>query len=281
MHGITIGLALAALTLAGCQTSVSEKEDPLGADVIQDAKLTDLLLQSGDPGAAVIYFENAVAREPESNDLRRKLARAYTRAKRLPEAARTYQELQAVGGAGAQDRLDYAFIAVRLGRFEDARALSSTLPPTLETPRRFLLDALLADEAEEWESADIAYAKAEQLATAPFDVLNNWGVSLMNRGELKRAETVLERAVSYNSAEFNAKNNLAIARGLRGEYRLPLVPMSAEERAVISFNLGQIALKNGQARIARGLFAQAVDLHPRYYEAAADQLAQMQGSVIQ
>ncbi|MEM9782387.1 MAG: tetratricopeptide repeat protein [Pseudomonadota bacterium] len=281
MRAITIGLALAGLALAGCQTSVSEKEDPFAQDVIDEAKLTDLLLQSGDPATAVTYFETAVAREPDRVDFRRKLAKAYTRAKRLPEAARAYQELQAVGGATAEDRLDYAFVAVRLGRFEDARALSGGLPGTLETPRRFLLDALLADEAEDWDGADAAYAKAEQLATAPFEVLNNWGVSLMNRGELDRAETVLERAVSYNSTRFNAKNNLAIARGLRGEYRLPLVPMTAEERAIISHNLGQIALQRGEKRVAKGLFAQAVDLHPRYYEAAADQLAQLQGSVVQ
>ncbi|MEL6765869.1 MAG: tetratricopeptide repeat protein [Pseudomonadota bacterium] len=281
MTRFAIAPLLAALLLAGCNESVSEKPDPFAGDIIDEAQLTQLMLTAGDPDSAVRYFEQGLAREPERADFRRYLARSYARARRYPEAARTYQELLALQQETPTDRLEYAFVAVRLDRWEDAEALATGIPQTVDTPRRHMLDAMLADRTQDWELADAAYARAEERSSNPADVLNNWGVSLMSRKEYGRAEAVFERAISYNSRLFSAKNNLALSRGLRRDYRLPIVPLTAEEKAVISYNLGVIALRQGDRRVARGLFAKAVDEHPRHYEAAAAQLEALETAVIQ
>ncbi|MEL6483136.1 MAG: tetratricopeptide repeat protein [Pseudomonadota bacterium] len=281
MTRFAIAPLLAALLLAGCSESLNEKPDPFAGDIIDEAQLTQLMLTAGDPNSAVRYFEQGLAREPERADFRRYLARSYARARRYPEAARTYQELLALQQETPTDRLEYAFVAVRLDRWEDAEALATGIPQTIDTPRRHMLDAMLADRTQDWELADAAYARAEERSSNPADVLNNWGVSLMSRKEYDRAEAVFERAISYNSRLFSAKNNLALSRGLRRDYRLPIVPMTAEEKAVISYNLGVIALRQGDRRVARGLFAKAVDEHPRHYEAAAAQLEALETAVIQ
>ncbi|MGF1551382.1 MAG: tetratricopeptide repeat protein [Paracoccaceae bacterium] len=274
------GLVLAASLLAGCASSIEQRKDPLAGDIIDEAQLTQLMLSAGNPESAVAYFERAVAREPDRADFRRNLARSYSRAKRYPAAARLYQELIALEQDRAADRLDYAYVAMRLGDWEEADALAARLPASLDTARRHLLDAMVADRAQDWEAADRAYAAAERLSPAPSDVLNNWGVSLMSRGDLEAAEATFRRAISFDSTLFNAKNNLALSRGLRGDYRLPLVPLTSEERAVITYNLGVVALRRGDTRAARGLFADAVDEHPRHYQAAADQLAQLDSAII-
>ncbi|MEO0429147.1 MAG: tetratricopeptide repeat protein [Pseudomonadota bacterium] len=272
---------VAAVLLAGCSDSIEEKPDPFAGDIIDEAQLTQLMLTAGDPDSAVRYFEQGLAREPERADFRRYLARSYARARRYPEAARTYQELLALQQETPSDRLEYAFVAVRLDRWEDAEALANGIPQTIDTPRRHMMDAMLADRSSDWELADAAYARAEERSSNPSDVLNNWGVSLMSRGEYERAEATFERAISYNSRLFSAKNNLALSRGLRRDYRLPVVPLTAEEKAVISYNLGVIALRQGDKRVARGLFAKAVDEHPRHYQAAAAQLEQLETAVVQ
>ncbi|MEL7346405.1 MAG: tetratricopeptide repeat protein [Pseudomonadota bacterium] len=272
---------LGAVLLAGCGTEpISEKQDPLAGDVIDEAQLTQLLLSSSDPKSAITYFERALAREPERADFRRNLAKSYVRAKRYPEAARLYQELLALEQDQATDILDYAYVSVRLDRWEDAKALSSRLPPSLDTPRRYMMDALVADHDGDWDAADRHYAQAEQLSANPSKILNNWGVSLMSRGDLEEAEQVFQRSVSYDSTVFSAKNNLAMSRGLRGDYRMPVVPLTSEEQAIISYNLGVIALRQGDTRTARGLFAAAVDLHPRHYQQAVVQLAQLDSAII-
>jgi Flp pilus assembly protein TadD len=142
-----------------------------------------------------------------------------------------------------------------------------------------MAEGMLADHQRNWAAADAAYARAETLTTNPANVLNNWGVSLMSRGDFVSAASTFERALSFNARLFNAKNNLAIARGLQGNFQLPIVPMTETEKAVILNNLGLIAMRKNEKRIAKGLFAAAVDVHPQHYPEAADRLAALEAVV--
>ena len=68
-------------------------------------------------------------------------------------------------------------------------------------------------------------------------------------------------------------------RGLQGEFSLPLVPLTDAEKAVLLNNLGIIAMRRGDERVARGLFAAAVDAHPQFYASAADKLSALEATV--
>jgi len=271
-------LAVAAFGLAACE-SVSNTPDPLAASVIDEANLSELMLTAANPNDAVKYFEESSAREPNRADFRRGLALSLTRAKRYPEASRVFQELIALGQEQPSDRLEYAFVAIHLEQWPDVASLAASFPDNLQTPRRYLVDAMLADHDSQWETADAAYARAEKLSSNPANVLNNWGVSQMARGDLTAAQKTFERAISFDSRLFSAKNNLAISRGLQRNYQMPLVPLVDEERAIIMNNLGIIAMRNGDEKVAKGLFAAAVDVHPQHYAAAADRLAALEANV--
>lgn len=278
MTRLAIGLTIAAL-LTGCGPGVRDKPDPLAKTVIDDANLIDLMLTAGDPKEAIAYFERALGLEPDRVEFRRGLAFSLKRAKRYPEAARIYQEMIAVGQADPNDRMEYAVIAMRTEKWDEVRSVTEGLPAGLNTGRRHMLDALLADHDSNWEAADAAYARAETLSTNPAVVLNNWGVSLMARGDLPSAVKTFERALTFNSQLFSAKNNLAISRGLQGVYQLPIIPMTETEKAIIMHNLGLIALRKGEKKIAKGLFVAAVETHPQHYAAAATQLAALDTAV--
>ena len=268
---LAIAMTCLAIVLAGCET-VSEKQDPLAANIVDEAKLTDLLLTAGDPEQSIAYFQSALANEPDRADFRRGLAISLARAKRYPESARVYQELIALNQATPEDELEYALVAARLEKWDEVSAVVQRLPAGMNTSRRHMVDAMLADYEQDWAAADAAYARAETMSSNPANVLNNWGVSLMSRGNLPEASASFERALSYNARLFSAKNNLAISRGLQGNYQLPVVPMTETEKAIILHNLGLIALRQGNPKIARGLFAAAIEAHPRHYESAAAQL---------
>lgn len=269
---------LIAFGLSACE-SVSQKQDPLAANVIDEANLNELMLSVSDPEDAVGYFQRALAKEPDRADFRRGLARSLARAKRYNEAARVFEELIALGQDEPVDAVEYAMVAVHLDRWDDVRSAVARLPQGLQTPRRYVVEAMLADQEQEWERADALYAKAEKLAAQPAPVLNNWGVSQMARGDLQAARRSFEKAISYDTTLFGAKNNLAIVRALGREYTLPLVPMDDEERAVMLNNMGIVAMRQGDERIARGLFASAVDAHPRHYASAADKLAVLEATI--
>jgi tetratricopeptide (TPR) repeat protein len=207
------------------------------------------------------------------------LAISLSRAKRYNEAARVFQEMITLNQDQASDRLEYAFVAIKLDRWDDVKTLAQTFPDGLQTPRRYVVDAMVADQNGDWAGADAAYERAEKLSAQPAAVLNNWGVSQMSRGDLSAASSTFTRAVGFDARLFSAKNNLAIVRGLQRNYSLPLVPLSDEERAVLLNNLGIIAMRQGDERIARGLFAAAVDAHPQHYAGAADKLAALEAVV--
>ena len=262
---------LVLVTLSAC--NLPPDATPLNGNLIDDARIENLLLTAGDPEESVQYFQNALAQEPNRADFRRGLAISLGRAKRYPEAARVFEELIALGQAEPDDRIEYAQVAARLEKWEDVKTVVADLPAGLNTTRRYLVEAMLADHEQNWNAADAAYTQAETLATNPAAVLNNWGVSQMARGDMRKAEETFERALSFDSRLFNAKNNLAIARGLQGNFQVPPVPMSETEKAFILNNLGLIALREGQKEVARGLFAAAVEAHPQHYAAAASRLA--------
>jgi len=274
-------LLAAAVLAAGCTETVSSKQDPLAPNVIDEAGLGDLMLTAGDPEEAVAYFRNSLAEQPDRPDLRRGLAVSLTRAGRLTEAARVYGELEALGQATPGDRLSAAMVAVRLDRWPDAKRLEQSLPETFRPARRHLLAAMIADHDEDWAGADVAYEQAVAAASNPAQIFNNWGVSHQARGDLTGARAMFERALSYDSTLFSAKNNLAITRGLQGNYDLPIVPVTDTEKARLLNNLGIVAMRKGEVRIARGLFAAAVAAHPQYYQAAADRLAALEQKAVQ
>ena len=275
---LAFAATIICIAMQGCE-SIANKKDPIPKSVIDAANLNDLLLAAGDADEAVAYFQAALVQEPERADFRRGLAISLSRAKRYPESARVFQELAALGQDTPEDKINYAFVAARLQRWDDVRAVVNDLPGGVETSRRHLVVAMLADQDQNWALADQSYARAEALATNPASVINNWGVSRLSRKDLPTAEATFKRALSFDSRLFSAKNNLAISRGLQGNYELPIVPMSEKEKAIILNNLGLIAIRRGDNDIAKGLFAAAVDAHPQHYAAAADRLAALESSV--
>ena len=267
-----VATAAVALALGGCQ-SVQDFVDPLAADVAREFGLEEDIANSPDVGGAAEYFEEAVAEEPETPDLRRDLAAAYVRDGRPREAREVYADLAETGAARPEDIVEAAMLDIELDRWHSAQTIAATLPETFRSPRRHLLDALLADRAGDWEAADIAYAAGVETSPAPAAMMNNWGVSLMARRELSRAEATLQAAVAIEPQFFAAKNNMAIARALQGEYDLPSIAMDDSERALLLNNMGLIAMRRGDTTQARALFAEAVETHPQHFPAAARHLA--------
>jgi Flp pilus assembly protein TadD len=273
-----LAIMAAAVGLSACE-SVSEKQDPLAETIIDEANLNELMLTASNPSDAADYFAQALAREPDRADFRRGLAMSLTRAGRYGEAARVFQELITLNQDEPNDRLEYSIVAIKLDRWDDVKTLVQTFPDGLQTSRRYMIDAMVADQNSDWAAADAAYARAEKLSSRPGAVLNNWGVSQMARGDLTAATATFTRAISFDARMFSAKNNLAIVRGLQRDYNLPLVPLNDEEKAIMLNNLGIIAMRQGDEEIAKGLFAGAVDAHPRHYASAADKLAALEAIV--
>ncbi len=262
------GLAACSGQAPGVQRGPSSE-----LEVIDAAQLDEVMLAVADPREAVAHFQRTAAARPADAGARRGLATALMRAERPEEAAPLWRALAAGRGGTDEDRVSLAEALIRSGDWDGARAALDAVPPTYETARRYRLEAMVADARQDWGRADAFHEIAAELSASPAGVLNNWGYSKLARGDAEGAERLFVRALAADPSLFTAKNNLALARGARGLYELPLVPTTQTERAMLLHTLALSAIKAGDVEIGRTLLRDAVETHPRYFEAAARALA--------
>ena len=282
-HPLFVTMCLAAgLGLSGCsdinENAVDRKLSNL--NVVDETDLNEVMLTVADPNEAVAYFQRASKDNPKRIDLQRGLAFSLVRAKRTTEAVPAWRKVTNMDGATNQDRVNLADALLRAGQWKEAESTLDAIPPTHETYKRYRLEAMVADSNEEWKKADSFYETAVGLTTTPANVMNNWGYSKLTRGDFDGAERLFMDAIRQDDSLFTAKNNLALARGAQGNYQLPVIPLSQEERANLLHTLGLAAVKRGDVETGKGLFRDAIETHPRYFEAAQRSLDALEETVV-
>jgi Flp pilus assembly protein TadD len=175
--------------------------------------------------------------------------------------------------------VDLADALLRANMWDEAEAILDQVPPTFETFKRYRLEAMVADSNEEWDRADSFYETAVGLTTQPAGVLNNWGFSMLTRGDYRGAERLFHDAIRHDPDLFTAKNNLVLARGAQRNYDLPVVPMTQIERAQLLHTLALAAVRHGDINTGKGLLREAIDTHPQHFEAAVRSLRALEDNV--
>ena len=270
-------IALAALLVAGLGAcsggEPAARRGPSDLNVIDASELNEVMLAVADPREAVAHFQRTVEARPGNAAVKRGLATSLMRAERPEDAAPVWRALAEGPGGTEADGVALAEALIRTGDWDGARAALDAVPPTYETAKRYKLEAMVADAGGDWARADAFHEIAAELSPSPAGVLNNWGYSKLTRGDAEGAERLFLRALDADPALFTAKNNLALARGARGLYELPLVPLTQTERAMLLHTLALSAIKAGDVAIGRTLLRDAVETHPQHFDAAARALA--------
>lgn len=269
-----------AILLTGCEAMSPGKPTLDGnIDVIEATQQTDIMLTLAEPGEAVNYFRRKMAEKPDEDIYVRGLAISLNRAQKPQEAALVYNKLVESGNATSEDRLQYAETLIKTGAIGDAEAQLLAIPPTVETYKRYLLEAIVSDHNKDWKKSDSFYETARGLTTKPAPVLNNWGMSKLARGDFEAASNYFQEAITFDPKMFSAKNNLVTARARKKNYRLPVIPMSELEEAQLLYNSGIIAVRQGDVDVGRGLFELAVETHPQHFQEASDALNSLQSNI--
>ncbi|MEL7011809.1 MAG: tetratricopeptide repeat protein [Pseudomonadota bacterium] len=279
---ISLSLCTAGLIgLAACDTKDTADVDRAFADVnvVDDTDLNDVMLSVADPNEAVAYFQRTLGEHPERIDLQRGLAASLVRAKRNTEAVSAWKRVTSHEEATSEDRVELADALIRNNEWDQADQVLDSIPPTLESFKRYRLEAMVADSNREWDKADSFYETAVGLTTRPAGVMNNWGYSKLTRGDFAGAERLFSDAIRQDSSVFTAKNNLILARGAQKNYTLPVLPTTQSERAQLLYTMALSAIKQGDTAIGQGLLRDAIDTHPQHFEAAVRSLEALEGNV--
>ena len=282
-HPIFLSLAAAAtFGLSGCDKlgGGSQVDRALqDMDIVDETNLNDVMLTVGDPGEAVNYFSGASKIEPDRIDLRRGLAKSLIRAGRANDAVPAWKSVISHPDATPDDNVELADAFIRTNDWDSATATLNTVPPTVETYKRYRLEAMVADSKQQWDKADSFYQTAAGLTTKPAGVLNNWGYSKLTRGKYAEAERLFTDALRQDNSMFTAKNNIILARGAQRKYDLPVIPMTQIERAQLLYTLALTAIKQNDVTIGKGLLREAIDTHPQHFDEAARSLRALEDNV--
>lgn len=281
-HPIFLPLCVAATVgLSACDRSGDAQVERALQDlnVVDETNLNDVMLTIGDPNEAVTYFSGANDNDPGRIDLMRGLAKSLVRAGRATEAIPAWEDVVAHTDANHDDSVDLADAFIRANQWDDAAATLNTIPPTYETFKRYRLEAMVADSKEQWEKSDSFYEIAAGLTTTPAGVYNNWGYSMLTRGNYVQAERLFNDALRLNGNMFTAKNNLVLARGAQRKYDLPVVSMTQVERAQLLHTLALTAIKQNDITTGKGLLREAIDTHPQHFADAVRSLRALEANV--
>ncbi len=281
-HPILFPLCITAVVgLSACdQSGEAQVERALqDLNVVDETNLNDVMLTIGDPDEAVNYFRGADQNDPGRADLMRGLAKSLIRAGRPTEAVPAWQNVIAHSEATLDDSVDLADAHIRLNQWEEAAETLNSIPPTHETFKRYRLEAMVADSKQQWDKADSFYETAAGLTTSPAGVYNNWGYSMLTRGNYAEAERLFLDALRYNDSIFTAKNNLVLARGAQRKYELPVVTMTQVERAQLLHTMALTAIKQNDVTTGKALLREAIDTHPQHFADATRSLRALEDNV--
>lgn len=281
-HPVIAMLCLGStVALSACQKNSDAQVQRALKDVnvIDESNLNDVMLSVADPNEAVDYFTRTLQENPDRIDVMRGLARSLVRAQKPTEAAQVWRSAVAHPDSTPEDRVMLADALIRSNQWPEAKAELNQIPPTHETFDRYRLEAMVADSDKNWKKADSFYEIASGLTTTPAGVLNNWGFSKLTRGEHSGAEKLFMEALTYDPSLFTAKNNLVLARAAQRKYDLPVVRMTQTERAELLYSMALAAIKQGDVSVGKGLLNQAIETHPKHFEAAVRSLEALDANV--
>lgn len=275
-HPIFVSACLAGVvTLSACA-----KDDGAEAverafqdvNVVDENNLNDVMLTVANPDEAVSYFAKTAKQQPNRIDLQRGLAISLIRARRNTEAAAAWRKVVSMPGSTDSDKVELADALIRNNSWDEAKTVLNTIPPTMESFKRYRLEAMVADANKNWKRADSFYETAIGLTTKPAGVMNNWGYSKLTRGDYSGAERLFGEAIRHDETLFTAKNNLVLARGAQRNYSLPVIPMGQIERAQLMHTMALSAVKQGDVETGKTLLREAIDTHPQHFDEAVRSL---------
>lgn len=269
-------ISMACLLLVAACAAVPERQSPEDSlqdiNIIDDADLTGVMLTASDPNEAAAYFARALQNDPNRIDLRRGHALSLVRSKRYAEAAPAWAKVNAHPAAATPDRIAWVDSLIRTDDWAAAKREFAKIPEADNSFERFRLAALLADHSQEWDKADGYYEQAAALTARPAGIFNNWGYSKLTRQDFPEAERLFTQAIRLDASLFTAKNNLVLARGAQGQYSLPVIPVTQTERAQLLHTLALAAIKRGDVETGKALLLEAIESHPRHFDAAVQSL---------
>ncbi|MGC3974354.1 MAG: tetratricopeptide repeat protein [Nitrospira sp.] len=226
---------------------------------------------------ASVHYSKSLQAQPSRDTVRLKLGQIFLQQGMLNPALTRFQELvtRIPHSAEGYQGIGHVFLMQgKLQESEDALKKSLTLVPGNWQTHNFL--GLVYDQMKRHDEAITSYKAALALHPGEPGLLNNLGLAYALSGDHDAAIQTYEQALTAGSASPKLHNNLGVAYAHRQRYADALNSFKkATDEPRAYNNLGVVLFSLGNPKQAAVCFEKALEVHPQYYEKAADNLHQI------
>ena len=231
------------------------------------------LLQNNLP-MAFVHYDKALRMAPGKVSLRYKKASIYIKRHVLDEALRELQEVLNTDQNFALAHEGIGHVFLLLGKFSESEAhlqRAIALDASLWKSHNFL--GMVYDHQRRFDAAITSYKASVALKKDDGSLYNNLGVSYARKGEYDYAMRAFEKALSTGYTDARVYNNLGLALTKLGREQEALSAFSkGGDKSQAYNNVGVIYLTDGKYREAVAAFEKAMEVSPRFYTKASENL---------
>jgi tetratricopeptide (TPR) repeat protein len=234
----------------------------------------DMYVQQGSMPLAQLQYAKALEGDPNRNLTRYKLGLLHLKQGQWREAYAlfkdmlTYESTSALAheGMGQADLL-----LNNEGAAEQEFYQALTLDPKLWKAHSLL--GVIYDRQRRHQEAIAQYKAALNLQPADASTYNNLGLAYYLAGQYEDALQSFQQALARGLRQPKTYNNMALTYAKLGRYQEALESFkAATDEAQAYNNLGVIYLETGKARQSITCFEKAMELAPRHYSRASENL---------
>lgn len=262
--------------------------DSLNSEKNSEKKLDDLsieqlifrgndVLAKGNESLARIYYAMAINKNPESAAALTGVGNIFFRNGAFKPATQAYERALEKDSDYSLAMLALARVHRVQGNYSEAiEVLTKALTNNEQNVEVLTELAMSYDNSGHAEMAEPLYRQVVSLQPQTASCYNNLGFNLMLQGDYSEAISVLSRSLTIQPQNVHAQNNLAIAYALSGnEERAIRLFTSASDKAIAYNNIGYLLMETGEWNRAEHAFKSALELNPRFYVRAQNNLDQL------
>lgn len=280
------------IILTGCQNNKKELETALNDNSLQEIinqqdindteSVKEILTEARNAWAAgkrelaQAHYIQAYKLQPDNIEILNEMANVYENLGNVKLLELCYRLIL----EKAPEKIDiyerYGLLLIRQKKFTEAEELLKKALNLSKSWKVYNGLGIIADIQGKHQDARLFYGKSSLIEPNNPEVLNNIGYSFYMEDQLEKAQGYFLWAIKQDNKFTKAIYNYALTLARQKNYDESLsVFLKVMSQAEANNNTGYIAMKNGDLKKAKVFLKQAVNLSPKYYQKAYQNLKEL------
>jgi len=250
----------------------------LNVDSVDDAVLkAEKAAQSGKMDLAQLYYIKAYDLEPTNVRVLQKMADLYTDLKKydLAEVSLKLILQQQSGDIKATEQ--YGLLLIKQKKYPDAEKHLAQVVAKQQSWSAYNGLGIIATLQGDYLKAESFFKKADSISPNSPELLNNIGFALYSADKLTEAAPYYLKALQINPGFKKAVYNYALLQARLSNYEQAHSAFAkVSSPAEANNNTGYIAMMNGDYAEANTYLQEAINISPKFYKKANDNLKRLE-----